>query len=255
MPDIARNWSPARWRTAARAGAVVLPLLVCAVLHAVRDDVTAATGVLILVLLVVGAAATGDRIAGLLAAISAGLWFDYFLAPPYLTFAITDRDDIEATVLLVLISIAVTEVALWGRRQQAGASRRAGYLDGVLGAAQAVSEGEAPRSAVLDLASRQITEVLAADSIRFVEGPVSDPRVAVLDHDGVLTRNGHAVDVDRVGLPSDEYVAIPVRRGSRVVGHFLLTATATISYPSREQRRVAVLLADQVSGALEAPAE
>jgi K+-sensing histidine kinase KdpD len=251
MTEIASSWSPARWRTVARGGAVVVPLLVCVVLYTFRDDVPAATGVLMLVLVVVGSAATGDRVAGLLAALSAGAWFDFFLAPPYLTFSISSRDDIEATVLLVLISAAVTEVALWGRRQQARASRRSGYLEGVLGAAQAVSEGDAPPAAVLDIVSREIAEVLDADGIRFIEGPVHDSRVALLDHDGVLTRNGHPVDVDRIGLPSDEYVAILVRRGSRVVGHFLLTASANVSYPSQEQRRVAVLLADQVSGALD----
>ena len=57
-----------------------------------------------------------------------------------------------------------------------------------------------------------------------------------------------AVDVDRVGLPTDER-----RRHRRTpgiatcVGHFLVTATTRVAYPSREQRRVAVLLADQVA--------
>ena len=55
-----------------------------------------------------------------------------------------------------------------------------------------------------------------------------------------------------MGLPSHDYVAIPVRRGSHVVGHFLLTATSQVTYPSAEQRRVAVLLADQVASAVAA---
>jgi GAF domain-containing protein len=76
--------------------------------------------------------------------------------------------------------------------------------------------------------------------------------VAVLDHDGEVTRGDHVVDVDRVGLPSLDYVAIPVRRGSRVVGHFLVTATSQVCYPTPEQRRVAVLLADQVAAAVAA---
>ncbi|WP_240617053.1 hypothetical protein [Nocardioides speluncae] len=63
----------------------------------------------------------------------------------------------------------------------------------------------------------------------------------------VLTRGGHAVDVERVGLPTDEYVAVPVQRDSEVVGHFLVTATSHVTYPTREQRRVAVLLADQIA--------
>ena len=77
----------------------------------------------------------------------------------------------------------------------------------------------------------------------FVTGPIHDARIAVLDHEGVLTRGDHAIDVDRLGLPTDEHVALLVRRGSLVVGHFLVTATRRVAYPSREQRRVAVLLA------------
>ena len=94
--------------------------------------------------------------------------------------------------------------------------------------------------------------MLGADDCRFVEGPVRDARITVLDHDGVVTRGDHTVDVDRLGLPSNEYVAIPVRRGSRVVGHFLVTATTHVTYPNREGRRVAVLLADQVAVAVDA---
>ena len=41
----------------------------------------------------------------------------------------------------MVIGVAVTELALWGRRQQAHAARRSGYLDGVLSAAATVSRG------------------------------------------------------------------------------------------------------------------
>jgi K+-sensing histidine kinase KdpD len=237
----------AGWPPLARVAAVVLPFVAGLVLYQFRNSATAATSVLILVLIVVGAAATGDRAAGLLAAVSAGAWFDFFLAPPYLTFTINNADDIATAVLLVLISVAVTEVALWGRRQQARASRRSGYLDGLLNTARAVAEGSAPDSAVTNLVAGQITEVLDADEAHFVKGPVHDSRVAVLDHDGVVVRNGRPIDVDRVGLPIDEYTAVPVRKGSFEVGHFLLTSASHVAFPSREQRRVAVLLADQVA--------
>jgi GAF domain-containing protein len=150
----------------------------------------------------------------------------------------------------VLISLAVTEIALWGHRQQVRASQRSGYLDGVIAAARAVSEGDAPVPVVLDVVARQIADVLGADDCRYVAGPVDDPRVAVLDLDGVLVRGGHPVDVDRVGLPTDEYVAVPVGGGPRAVGHFLVTSTSRLTYPTREQRRVAVLLAGQVSAAV-----
>ncbi|MGZ5400135.1 MAG: DUF4118 domain-containing protein, partial [Nocardioides sp.] len=133
-----------RWRTPARIGAVVLPLVTSAVLSTLRDSITAATAVLVLVLWVVAAAASGDRLAGLLAALSGAVWFDFFLTEPYQRFTIADSDDIEATVLLVLIGVCVTEIALWGHRQQRRAARSSGYLEGVLGAAKVVAAGEAP---------------------------------------------------------------------------------------------------------------
>jgi len=239
--------NPTTWRPLVRIAAVGTPFVAGAILYEFRDDITSATSVLILVLVVVGAAATGDRAAGLLAAVSAGAWFDFFLAAPYLTFTIDDADDIETAVLLVLISGAVTEVALWGRRQQARASRRSGYLEGVLRAARAVADGTAPSSAVTDLVAGQIAEVLEADTVHFVKGPVHDSRVAVLNHDGELIHGGSPVDVDRVGLPTTEYTAVPVQQGTHVIGHFLLTAASHVAYPNHEQRRVAVLLADQVA--------
>jgi hypothetical protein len=52
-----------------------------------------------------------------------------------------------------------------------------------------------------------------------------------------------------VVMPTNEY--LPVRRGTRVVGHFLVTAASHVAYPSHEQRRVAVLLADQVAAAVD----
>jgi K+-sensing histidine kinase KdpD len=230
-----------------RVAAAVVPLLTCVILSSFRDDVPAATAVLVLVLWVVAAAATGDRLAGLVAAVSSGVWFDFFLTEPFRRLAIDNPDDIEAAVLLVLIGVAVTEIALWGHRQQSRAVRRSGHLEGVLKAASSVSEGDIPPSVVVDVVARQIAELLDADICRFVAGPVVDTRIALLDHEGMVTRDGHVVDVDRLGLPHNEYVAIVVRRGQHVAGHFLVSATTKIAYPPAEERRVAVLLADQVA--------
>jgi hypothetical protein len=113
-----------------------------------------------------------------------------------------------------------------------------------------VSEGTTPTPALIDIVARQIAAVLDAGGCRFVPGPVHDVRLALLDHEGTVTRNGRVVDVDRHGLPYDEEVALVVRRGQRVVGHFVVTAAARIAYPTAEQRRVAMLLADQVAPAV-----
>lgn len=238
------------WRPAVRTAALAVPLASCAGLATARDSVPAAIAVLILVLWVVAAAATGDRVAGVLAALSGAAWFDFFLTEPYLRFAIRDSHDIQVAVLLVGISLLVTEIALWGHRQQADAARRSGYLDGLVRTAGVVAQAQTPKESVVEVVGRQVSEVLGADGFEFVAGPVHDERIAVLSYDGSLTRGGHPVNVDRVGLPTDEYVAVLVRRGPLVVGHLLLTATSHVSYPNAEQRRVAVLLADQLAGAL-----
>ncbi len=243
------------WRAVPRAvivgAAAVLPAVTCAVFAMWRGQVTAATVALVLVVWVVAAAATGDRLAGMVAAVSGGLSFDFFLTVPYRAFTIADPDDVEVTVLLVLIGLAVVEVALWGRRQQARAARRSGYLDGVLSTAEAVAAGETPTATLIDVVARQIVDVLGVESARYVSGALGDARVAVLDHDGVLSRGGNPLDVDRHGLPVDQHIAILVRRGPRTVGHFMISSASKITYPTTEQRRVAVLLADQVASAVD----
>jgi hypothetical protein len=66
----------------------------------------------------------------------------------------------------------------------------------------------------------------------------------------VVTRGDHRVDVDRDGLPFDDETALPVTLGDQTVGHFLVTAAADIARPTSEQRKVAVLLADQTRAIL-----
>lgn len=230
--------------------AALVPLGICAALSVSDLGLAPATTVLVLVLVVVAAASTGVRVAGIVAAVSSGVSFDFFLTMPYHTLAITNHDDVEAVVLLVLIGAAVTEVALWGHRQQARANRRAGYLDGVLGTAEIVTLAGGSREELTDHVSGQIRRVLGVGRCRFVDGPLRDDRFPVLDHDGGVRRRGHPINVDRDGLPTDDDIALTVVRAHEVLGHYLITSAADITRPTLEQRRVAVLLADQTAAAL-----
>jgi K+-sensing histidine kinase KdpD len=239
-----------RHRSALIVAAAVAPLLCCALLAAFRESFTAATGALVLVLIVVAAAATGDRLAGFIAALSSGAWFEFFLTEPFGRFTITDRNDIELTVLLVLVGVAVTEIALWGRRQEARASRRAGYLDGVLGTSKIIAVPEASPDALVDHVAHQIVKILDIDEYRFVLGAGPGPEDASLDHDGYVNRRGSRVNVERDGLPTDEQIGLVVRQGGIAHGQFVITAATRVARPSVEQLRVAVLLADQVGAAL-----
>ena len=108
--------------------AIVVPLAVAAILVPFRSSIPN-TDALAMILVVV-AVAKPNWLAGILAALSVAVWFDFFLTQPYETFSITRRTDIETTVLLLVIGIAVTEIAVWGtppapdREQAGGLSRR-----------------------------------------------------------------------------------------------------------------------------------
>jgi K+-sensing histidine kinase KdpD len=230
------------------AAAAVVPLVACGVLALFRDSVANTNAALGLVLLVVAAASTGVRVAGIVAALSSAAGFDYFLTEPYNTFSISDRADIETAVLLLLVGTAVTEVALWGRREQARASREQGYLDGVLGTASTVAAGRSSPADLIDLVCRQIVDILQIDGCRFDPGTHSG--LPTLDPTGTVTRHGHSIKVSRQGLPTDSMITLMVRSGGVTYGQLLLTAATRVVRPSREQLRVAVTLADQVGAAL-----
>lgn len=235
------------------AVALLAPLTACATLAPFRDDIANTNAALGLVLIVVGVAATGHRVAGLAASVSSAVWFDFFLTEPYQRFTIADRDDIETAVLLTVVGLGVTEIALWGRRQQARASSRAGYLDGVVSAARIVATAGASATIVADHVARQITDVLDIDGCRFDPAP-GNGTLPRLNHDGTVTRHGYAVDVDRDGLPVDDEIELVVESGGVVRGRFLLTAATAVSRPDLERRLVAVILAHQVAVVLGGPA-
>jgi len=153
-------------------------------------------------------------------------------------------------VLLVVIGVIVTEATMWGLRQESRAARRSGYLDGALRAAENAHSPDMPIATLVRFTAAQIAEVLGVSACRFVPGPVHDSRLAVLHHDGRVTRNDRTLDVEKNGLPVDGETALEVRRGSDTLGHFVITSASAMAYPTAEQRRVAVLLADQVAGAL-----
>jgi hypothetical protein len=215
-----------------------------------RDVLANDNAALVLVLIVVAVAAAGHRLSALVAALSSAVWFDFFLTEPFYRFTIADRDDIETAVLLVLVGVAVTEIALWGRRQQGRASQRHGYLDGVVSAARMAAAGDTPAPAVVSFVSDQIIAVLGVDECEFKPGdPGPHPR---LNRDGSVTRNDNIIDVDRSGLPTDDVIEIVVESQGRVFGRYVMFCAARVVWPTLEQRLVAVTLAEQAGAALAA---
>ncbi len=212
-----------------------------------RDSVANTDAALILTLVVVAVATSGDRLSGLVAALSAGVWFDFFLTTPYENFTINSRADVETGLLLLLVGIAVTEIAVWGRRQHGLADKSAAYLAGLHDASDTAALGTSSPSELIASVCTQLTTVLGIRTCRFDYGTgLGCPR---LTHDGRVTVGGELIDVDRLGFPADREVELLVTSGGSYRGRFLLTPPARCR-PSLEQRVVAASLADQVGAAL-----
>jgi K+-sensing histidine kinase KdpD len=226
--------------------ALVAPVAVAGLLAVNRDSFASTNAALVLVLVIVAVGANGDRLAGVLAALSAGLSFDFFLTKPYGHFAINERADAETTILLLAVGIAVTELALWGRRKHEQASREAGYLAGIQSAAELVSAGGST-GALIEHVRTELMSVLGLETCRFEYGVAGVGSPARLRHDGEVEWQGHVLNVGRRNLPTDKDLELIVERDGRLRGRFVMRAKPAM-HPSRPQRLVAVTLAQQVGG-------
>ena len=224
------------------------PLLVCAVAVPLRDDIDNTNVALVLVLVVVAAAALGSRGAGFLAAASSALWFDVLMTAPYNRLTITDRADVETTVLLLAIGLGVTELAQWGRRASARAMQGEGYLTGIRDAAEAVARGGSAGN-VVDEVGAQLGRLLSLRRCQFQYGVAGLGDPARLQPDGSVRRHGVVWDVDRAGLPTDGEIELLVESGGLLKGRYLCLASPD-AHPTLAQRLVAVTLASQVGSAL-----
>jgi K+-sensing histidine kinase KdpD len=230
------------------AAGLLAPLALTAVLIPFRASFPNTDAALALVLLIVAVAAAGNRPAGLLAAASAAVWFDFFLTQPYERFTITRHTDIETTVLILAVGAAVTEIAVQGRRYHAAAARRAGYLDGINTAARAVATGGEPRL-VIDQVCRQLTRLLSLSACRYQDGAAGIGSPPRLLRDGQVAFGDSIWDTEREGLPAGTDTELLVEAGGLLQGRFLLTPGPS-THATLEQRLVAVALADQAGAAL-----
>jgi K+-sensing histidine kinase KdpD len=224
------------------------PFVVCVVLVPFRDSFANTNAALILVLVIVAVATSGNRVAGVLAAVSAGGWFDFFLTRPYERLTITNRTDLETTALLLVVGVGVTELAAWGRRQHALANRDAGYLAGIQAAAEVVATGRSSGELMGEV-SNQLIRVLGLRACHFQYGVAGLGEPARLRDDGRVEWQRAVWDVERKGLPVDCEIELLVENKGRLQGRFLFSAVPD-SHPSMAQRLVAVTLAAQVGASL-----
>ena len=227
------------------------PILVGAALVAVRGHVASANVALVLGVIVVGAGALGGRAAGMVAALTAAASYDFFHTEPYLSLAIRDADDIELTILLLVLGLISGGLA--GRARTAARERDGGRggLDQIRRLANQVAEGHEAAD-VIATARTELIELFHLVECQFEAAPfhhVLD--LPQLERNGVVSHRRYRMQPGgelEVELPA-EAIALPVLSRGQIVGRFVLDfgpgAGATL-----EQRIVAIALADQVGASL-----
>ncbi|MET9588701.1 SpoIIE family protein phosphatase [Streptomyces sp. NPDC006539] len=99
-------------RLTAFLAAVAVPLAVCALLTPIRATLSQTNVALILMLVVAAVAALGHRWVAVLTALSAAAWFIFFFTTPYESFIrFKNADDIVTAGLLLVVGLAVSQLA------------------------------------------------------------------------------------------------------------------------------------------------
>ncbi len=184
------------------AAAVVLPLGVVAMLVPFRSSFTNTASALILVAVIVAVATLGNRISGIVATISATVWFDFFLTRPYEQLAITHRQDIETAVSLFVVGIIVTELAARSRQHHETAVEEADFVGLIHDVSELATSG-APSREVVERVRDELVTLLHLRSCRYESGSSDEPTVQ-LEHDGRVFLGGRVWSVDRMGLPGPQ---------------------------------------------------
>ena len=128
--------------------AVVLPLAMAAILVPFRSIFANTAAALILVTIIVAVAALGNRVAGIVATVSATVSFDFFLTRPYEKLAITHRPDIETAICLFVVGIIVTELAARNRYHRATAVEEADFVGLIHDVSELATSGASSRESL-----------------------------------------------------------------------------------------------------------
>ena len=224
----------------------LLPLAVAALMVPFRASFADAAAALVLVAVVALVATVGTRSGGYVAALSACLWFDFFLTRPYEQLAITHRPDIEIAVSLLVVGIVVTELASRSRHHHAVAGEEADNVTVIYQVSELAASGSGVEE-VISRVSAELVRLLQLRGCRFERGSAFE-RMTVIEHDGRVLLAGGYWAVDEIGLPGRQIALIVYGRG-RIVGRFVLAPTPGQPV-SLQARLVAAALADQVGSVL-----
>ena len=210
------------------AGFALLPL---------RDHVRNTNVALLLALVTVAISVLGGLAPGAVGGLVTALTYNVLFTRPYWSLRINDVDDVETVLLLVLIGVAAGALVSWGRRQQREASRQEASARRLRRHAE-LAAGSETLGRLLQQAREELCDLFDVRTCVYEPGPPGGD-VALFTHTGITVPGDSA--------STRPWVALPVRRGGRIVGHFLIEIPSSISGPTAftaEQRQSALALAD-----------
>jgi hypothetical protein len=190
-------------------------------------------------------ATTGHRWAAAVCAVASALAFDLLLTRPYGSFRISRTSDLVTELLLLVVGLAVGDLAARGRTQRVAAwqgRRHLAVLHNMTGMAAA---GRDPDD-VVRAAGVELIRLLGLRSCTFRRS--ESGLVAQVGPDGEVRLGAVVWATEDLGLPH-RGVDLPVRSAGRVLGHFVLLPVPGTRV-GRESLEVAVDVADQVGAAL-----
>jgi hypothetical protein len=227
--------------------ALLGPCAVSLALVPLRTEIRASNASLVLVVVVVAAAVLGGRAGGAVAAVTGAVSFDFFFTHPYNSFTINSRDDVETTLLLLVVGMVVGELVVRTRRSERAAAESRREVGEIRDLAELAAGGESPGELVL-IVRRRLADLLELERCRFERPPFATqlPRLA----HGRVQLPGERPGGD--GFAPSYEVELPVWGDGRLLGRFVLelsSGTTGITIPS-ESRRTAVALADRLGALL-----
>ena len=185
--DAARMWAAIGSMAAIAVAGVLVP---------VRSTIGNTNVALVLVLVIVVAASFGGRAAGVTTSVVAALSFNFFHTQPYYSLRISDRFDIITTVLLVVVGLAVGEIAVLSHRHETVADEHATgarHLEQVAGLI-AAGAGE---DTVWKAVQASLISEMGLESCRFDPG-MGLTHLPRIERDGRLDRRGEVLHRQRL---------------------------------------------------------
>lgn len=235
-------------RAVGLAVAALGPIAVSGLLVPFRDDLAGANVVLVFVLVVVLAAAIGTRTSGIVAAVVSAMAFDFFFTHPYQSLKINSSDDLETTVLLLVIGLIVNELVTFSRGHRHASEHRRDEIARLHRVAELVASDADTDDVVLSVQA-ELIGLLSLRDCRF-ERPPFDSELPRLERNGAIAGDHRHWIAGEYTLPA-QGAEIPVLGRGRDFGRLVLVPDLEVGV-SIEERVVAVALSDQLGAALAA---